>query len=246
MSRTGLRPDLPKLPDRMRARPLDARGYPVPWFVEWIDGVPDFRVVDSKKLVAAMNLRLCWVCGEPLGRFGAFTIGPMCALNRTTSEPPSHRDCAIFSAKACPFLTRPKAERRDANRPEGWTPPAGVMIERNPGVALVWVTREWHPFPAEGGFLIHIGDPSETLWFSEGRPATRTECTESIETGLPLLLADTAKQAPHELHDAAAYLVTALEKARGYLPLGMGPVTDRPAIMVVGEAMMTALQETAP
>src|SRR5215831_18617572 len=123
-----LRPELPPLPRRMKALPVD-RGYPVPWFVEWIDGVPDFRIMDGRKLVRAVRERLCWVCGQPLGSFLAFTVGPMCAVNRISSEPPSHRDCAVFSAKACPFLTRPTMRRREAGRPEEAEQPGGMMID---------------------------------------------------------------------------------------------------------------------
>jgi hypothetical protein len=41
--RGRLRPELTELPLRMRGLPLDERGYPVPWFVAWIDGKPEFR-----------------------------------------------------------------------------------------------------------------------------------------------------------------------------------------------------------
>src|SRR5262245_2742625 len=103
---TILRPELPPVPERMRKLPLH-RGYPVPWFVEWIEGVPDFRIMDGRKLVRAVKEKRCWVCGELMGSYLAFTIGPMCAVNRISAEPPSHRECASFSARGCPFLTRP-------------------------------------------------------------------------------------------------------------------------------------------
>ena len=57
------------LPLRLRKLPLDPRGYPVPWFVAWVDGVPEFRAVDGRKFVQAVRAKLCWVCGEPLGRW---------------------------------------------------------------------------------------------------------------------------------------------------------------------------------
>lgn len=191
-----LRDGLPPLPERMRRLPLDARGYPVPWFVAWLDGVPDFRVVGPGKIVTAINKRVCWLCGERLGSYGAFVIGPMCAVNRTSSEPPSHRDCAIFAARACPFLTRPKAQRREANLPADKVPPAGAMIERNPGVCLVWVTRRWQWYAATNGVLCEVGDPTETLWYAEGRTATRAEIEESICTGLPIIRAEAEREGP--------------------------------------------------
>lgn len=172
----------------MRKLPVDDRGYPVPWFVSWIDGKPEFRAADREKLHRATKFHMCWVCGEPVGRYSTFVIGPMCGINRVSSEPPCHRDCAEFSAIACPFLTRPKARRRDAGLDQfEWQHAAGDPILRNPGVALIWITRKWRTFKAPGGFLFEIGDPEEILWFCEGRVATNTEIDESIRTGLPLL-----------------------------------------------------------
>jgi hypothetical protein len=182
-----LHPNLPVLPERIAKLPVDERGFPVPWFVQWIDGKPDFRVIDSRKLVVAVNQRLCWVCGEPLGRHMAFTIGPMCAINRTSGEPPSHRECAVFSATACPFLTKPKVKRREEGKPEDVNFGAN-HIDRNPGVALVWVTKSYKPFPnSDGGVLFEVGDPEEVLFFAEGRRATQEEVMHSIDTGIPFL-----------------------------------------------------------
>src|SRR6266403_923711 len=102
------------MPARMRALPVDHRGFPVPYFVGWVDGVPDHRTADPKKMKRCVEEGRCWLCGEPLGKWLACVIGPMCAINRNTSEPASHKDCALYAVKACPFLTRPYARRREA------------------------------------------------------------------------------------------------------------------------------------
>jgi hypothetical protein len=183
----NLRDELPPLPDRMRSLPVDHRGYPVPYFVAWIDGKPDHPVVDPEKRDSAIRFRRCWLCGEVLGRFGTFVIGPMCAVNRVSSEPPSHRECAQFAARACPFLTRPDARRREAGMPENGVQPAGHMLRRNPGVSLVWTTRSWEIFRDEAGVLWDIGEPAELEWLAEGRAASRGEVLHSIETGMPSL-----------------------------------------------------------
>ncbi len=188
-----LRGGLPPLPRRIQALPVDERGFPVPWFVAWIDGKPEFRAMDGRKWVAAVEKRLCWVCGQPLGSRFTFVVGPMCGINRISSEPPSHRDCAEFSAKACPFLTMPKMVRRENDLPAGVEEPAGVFCRRNPGVALLWHTRSYEVFRVDeagvqAGYLIRMGEPFEVAWWSQGRPATRQEVEESIATGLPTLL----------------------------------------------------------
>lgn len=182
------RRNLPEIPERLKARPVDERGYPVPWFVEWIDGKPDFRIMSGERFSRALRHKLCWVCGGRLTRFMAFTVGPMCAVNRISAEPPSHRDCAVFSATTCPFLTRPKAKRREAGLDQYETRESGgIMLRLNPGVTLVWVTRSYEIVRTPTGPVLSMGDPFDTLWFAEGRTATRAEIKESIRTGEPAL-----------------------------------------------------------
>lgn len=198
---TAVRPGLPPLPDRMRGLPVEERGYPVPWFVDWVDGKPDFRVMDGAKFRDAIRFKKCWVCGGPLGRYATFVAGPMCGINRTSAEPPAHLVCAEWSAQACPFLTRPSARRREVGMPDV-VPMAGMAILRNPGVTMLWTTRDYSLFgDGKGGMLFRMGEPSEVFWFREGRPATRGEVETSIEEGLPALrsMAETQPGALAEL-----------------------------------------------
>lgn len=192
------------LPERMRGLALDHRGFPVPWFVAWVDSagrlldegmpgaVPDFRLIDTRKLNRAVVDRRCWLCGQPLGRFLAFVIGPMCAVSRVNSEPPSHRDCAEFAVWACPFLSRPKMRRNEAGLPPERNPAPGVHLEHNPGAMALWVATSYRPFKASQGnegTLFELGDPIELQWFVEGRRATTGEIREALAKGLPQLRA---------------------------------------------------------
>lgn len=183
-----LRTDLPPLTDRIARLPVDERGYPVPFFVAWMDGRPEFRLSDPKKWLACYRDRLCWVCGQPLGVHFAFTIGPMCAINRTTAEPPEHRECAEWSVKGCPFLVKPQMHRREDEVTEQHKGNVdGIAILRNPGVIGIWCTTSYQLFKANGGRLIQIGEPDEVTWWRQGRPATKEEILHSIQTGLPAL-----------------------------------------------------------
>jgi hypothetical protein len=184
--------DIPR-PKRLKWLPISPTGYPVPWFVAWIDGVPDFRVADQEKLGRALRRDLCWLCGQTLGRHKAFVIGPMCAVNRTTAEPPCHRDCAEYALRACPFLTKPRMRRNEQDRPAAIDPP-GVMIMRNPGCALLWMTRSYHLTHTHNGPLIKLGEPTEIVPYAEGRIATRAELNASITSGLPLLSSIAAQE----------------------------------------------------
>lgn len=179
-----------ELPPRMRHLPVDPTRprYRVPWFVAWIDGQPDFRVIRADGIQDALRLNLCWLCGGQLGAYKAFVIGPMCAVNLVSAEPPSHRDCAEYAAKVCPFLTRPTMRRRERGIEDYKGNVAGIMIDRNPGVALIWITKHYRPFSdGNGGILFRLGKPTQTLWFAEGRDATGDEVRASIDSGLPIL-----------------------------------------------------------
>lgn len=202
------------MPERIKRLPISPKGFPVPWFVAFINGVPDFRVVAEGKIVEAVKKNKCWTCGEPLGVYKAMILGPMCAINRTISEPPSHKECAIYSAVACPFLSNPKMRRNACSLPEGTKDAAGNGIKRNPGAVAVWITKEFRPFKAHNGILFTFSDPEEVLWFAEGRTATREEVEASIYSGLPLLEADAVAEGPKAL---AALRSRTLE-AMKYLP----------------------------
>jgi len=188
MNTYDIRPELTDLPDRMQGLPVDKRGYPVPYFVLWIDGEPEFRAMNPARWMQCVSHRLCWVCGQRLGKFLAFLIGPMCAVNRTTSEPACHLECARWSAKNCPFLSRPHMHRRVDERVANAHAIGGEMIRRNPGVSLIWVTLYCKLFnDGKGQPLIEVGDPQSVEWWSEGRRATRGEVSSSIASGLPIL-----------------------------------------------------------
>lgn len=184
-----MKPPVP-LPDRFKRLPIDHRGYRVPRFATWINGQWDFRLADTQWVKTALARRLCFLCGEPLGQFLAFVIGPMCAVNRVTSEPPCHLDCATYAVQACPFMAFPNRGRNAEGLPEKRNAPSGFMITRNPGVVLVWVTRSFEVHrTAKGGKgnMIHLGPATSKAWWSHGRPATLAEVLDSIESGVPAL-----------------------------------------------------------
>lgn len=202
------------MPDRIKRLPISATGFPVPWFVAWLDGESDFRVIGPGKLVQAVNRKLCWVCGQPMGVHKAFPIGPMCAINRNIAEPPCHFECAEYAVRACPFLSNPRMRRNEKDLPDGHREPAGVMIRRNPGAIAIWVTRDYRCVRESNGVLFRLGDPERVLWFAEGRKATRAEVLHSIETGLPLLYEAAEADGP----DAVAAIPKMVARAETYLP----------------------------
>jgi hypothetical protein len=67
------------------------------------------------------------------------------------------------------------------------------MVDRNPGVSLLWYTRRHSLLtvhnrpPAADGVLFQLGRPFKLEWYCRGRAATRAEILESMESGLPIL-----------------------------------------------------------
>ena len=173
--------------------------------------------MDPKKFIAAIRSKLCWVCGERLGINVCFVAGPMCGINRTSAEPPSHLECGRWSAKNCPFLSNPRMVRREderVNNNQLRENSAGLALSRNPGVAMLWITRQFEVFDDGAGKpLLQMGEPEAVEWYACGRVATRAEVAASIDSGLPNLEAVARTQS-----GAMAHLEKAVVRFQKWLP----------------------------
>jgi len=197
--------DIP-LPPAMAKLPVQ-NGYPVPWFVGWVNGEPDFRMIGPGKVFRAVKEKRCWLCGEPLGRLKASVIGPMCAVNRITSEPPCHPLCAHYAVRACPFLSNPRMRRNTKDLPEEGQEAAGIHIDRNPGAMVLWMSlafsRPFTPHLGNPGVLFDLPPPHAVEWWMRGRRATREEAKEAVKAGLPALREVAAQEGEEALQALA-------------------------------------------
>jgi hypothetical protein len=207
--------DLP-IPDRLAGFPLSDEGYPIPYFVPYVDGKPEFRAMDPEKFSHAVRHRKCWLCGGTLGKHLTFPIGPMCAITRTTAEPPSHLACAEYAVRACPFLSQPRMKRNEKDLPKN-IGSAGISIDRNPGTIVLWTTLSYKLFHAGNGYLFRIGDPEHVEAYALGRKATQSELAHSIVTGYPILQATAKQDGPEAEEELTHYY------ARGLQALGLKP-----------------------
>lgn len=195
-------------PAVIKALPRDSRGYPIPWFVSYVDGQPEFRVADSDKLIAAIKNKLCWVCGTPLApKQHVFVVGPLSTISRVSAEPPCHADCAVTAVKVCPFLTHPKATRREANMPE--TTSAGISVDRNPGVTCLWYCKGYTYTVNNGGVLFELPNPAYVRWWAEGRKATSEEVHAAFYNGVPIFEKLAREESPEAMRKLAAAVVAA-------------------------------------
>ncbi len=80
-----------------------------------------------------------------------------------------------------------RREDADINNEQLRENSAGFAITRNPGVAMLWITRQLEVFKTNGGYLIQMGEPDSVEWYASGRVATRDEVDASIGSGLPNL-----------------------------------------------------------
>lgn len=208
-----------KTPPAIAALPVNEKGFPVPWFVPWIDDKPDFRAVDPRQILKAHRESRCWICGGKLGGTKVFAIGPMCGVNRVSAEPPSHLVCARFAVKACPFMSRPLAKRAAIDDLATAQPPAGIMLEHNPGVTLLWTTQTYR-FEREDDVrgLFRIGSPTKVEWYREGREATHDEALEAIHLGLPKLFEMAAQDERRGFAGSVAALREKTLRLNKYLP----------------------------
>ena len=168
----------------------------------------------SDGIAVFMQLGRCWLCGTQRGRFQSYVIGPMCAINRVSGEPGSHLACAEYAVRACPFMVNPDRHRGEAHIPEG-----AYMSEyhnpANPGVNLIWTSRNGHPMRApNGNVLFDIGHPEHVEWYCRGRPATHTESMNALLRGAAFL----REQAQQEGDDARLALEAQIPVAMRLVP----------------------------
>jgi len=167
----------------MRRLPIDDRGYPIPEFVSNLDGKRDFRVVSLEHLAKCIRNGVCWICGNPLEVRKVFVVGPLAAIQAVCNEPPSHVECAEFAVRACPFLLLPKAQHRPNDIPNIQKMPGSM--NRNPGACCLYTVTGYsrHEKP-DGRIVFRTGPALRVVWYTQGRPALRSEVLSAIEESL--------------------------------------------------------------
>jgi hypothetical protein len=185
------------LPESMTTLPLDDRGLPVPHYIEWVDGEPDYSRVKPGWHAHARKNNLCWLCNEFLGVSKWFVLDDiMRCVSRTAADLPSHCACAEFAAKNYPCMTEPliKRKRQHEPVPRDDRPPV-------PRVCCLWETKDYRVFPnpSNTSLLIDLGAPNRATFWCEGRAATHEEVLESVAGGVPYLWAEALEQGPQAL-----------------------------------------------
>lgn len=93
------------IPERLAAAPT-AQGMVVPYVtVAHRDrSRPVWGQLDRTRLLTALADRLCQIRGDPLEDPAVLYLRPADYLRGIAVEPATHRDCGIYSTRACPML----------------------------------------------------------------------------------------------------------------------------------------------
>lgn len=186
-----------EVPRYMRGRPI-WNGFYVPYFVTWykdrrqvhesVAGAePSFPTIDKTREALCRRRRYCWICGRQMGTFKCFVMGPLAALQRISSEPPSHRECAVYAVQVCPFMIG-GYDMVDA--PDTINDDQQVFEEmstKNEQLNVIWVCHDYTLQPADpsrGLFIYQMGQPSDVLLYHRGRPATLAQAVERVTNAI--------------------------------------------------------------
>jgi hypothetical protein len=121
------------LPRRLRTRPRDKRGYPIP-FIVLIDksGEPQFTINDWRQVGQCITKKLCSICGKRFDDGYWFVGGSRCFMHEHGAflDAPMHRECAEYALQVCPFLAARNYSGRidDRKLKPGDTPDDMVMV----------------------------------------------------------------------------------------------------------------------
>jgi len=186
------------IPKHLRGRPV-YNGYVVPFFVSWYlpDGSkvnertpnakPNFPIIDMDRAQICRKRNACWICGKQLGTYRWFVMGPGSAITRTALEPPSHRDCAKYAVRVCPFMLNPNKQINNNAARNAVVELIGSVPPDNPGVSVLWATKSYDLLPVDpsrGIFYYRPHEPDVVEFWREGRHATRAEIDAAIDRSL--------------------------------------------------------------
>lgn len=131
------RHDLPELPEAMRGLDRDHRGYPIPFIVaRGVDGKPDFRINDARKVEMCLWEGLCAVSGRKLQDNDVWFVGgPKAAYHPLGGylDPPAMKVCLVWALRVCPFLVARRYTMKDNPTPR-FTPTQEMGFKVNPAV----------------------------------------------------------------------------------------------------------------
>ncbi len=157
------------LPDALRTRPRDPRGYPVPHSA-WQDpatGEYDFRILDQTIRLADLEERLCAISGEPMpeGEYW-FIGGPSSFEQRVFVDGPMLQEVAEYSLQVCPHLALLASQYRGVGIPDD-VRLEGPSREKSE-ILMLGRTRSYEIVEIEGFPYVRAAPWNAVNWWSGG------------------------------------------------------------------------------
>ena len=185
-----------EVPRYMRGRPI-WNGFYVPYFVTWfkdrrqvhesvVGAEPHFPTIDKTREALCRRRRYCWICGRQMGTFMCFVMGPLSALQRISTEPPSHRECAVYAVQVCPFMVGGYDMPENPATNEGQQVIEQMSI-KNEQLNVIWVCHGYtlRPVdPSRGLFVYQMDHATDILLYHRGKPATLAQAMERINAAV--------------------------------------------------------------
>ena len=150
-----------EMPKRLRTRPRDRRGYPIP-FIVMIDkeGRPHFTINTGIRVAECFTKKLCGLCGKRHDPGGVWFVGGSRCFtdpNGRFLDPPMHEDCARYALRVCPYLAAPSYPKRiDARTLKPDAVPEAMeivsergMAEARPDIFMLGRAITWLPEPLQ-------------------------------------------------------------------------------------------------
>ncbi len=162
------------IPPYLKHLPVSDKGYPIPYFVARVNGKPDFRLLDERKQLFAIDHKLCGICGKKLFKCAYYFIsGPKGYANKVSTDPAMHRPCAEYSFRTCPHLFYEKADRRQKGLED--LPPSPDMGMEKPEVYILVKADKFEKFrnPHNDHWLIKYRPISYEIYGYENGTVTK-------------------------------------------------------------------------
>ena len=142
--------------------------YPVPFTQMWIDGKPDFRVVDPEKSIKCIQEKLCAICGVRSGEFCYFIGGHYPNRSSLFVDPPMHEQCALFVSKVCPFVSgqRDKYSKRPVDEKVMRVHEMASAVRPDVMYILKSRTKNFGTIKLNGSLMIQAGQWSRIMEIS--------------------------------------------------------------------------------
>jgi len=160
-----------EIPKELSHLKIDSRGYPIPYFVSYINGKPEFRFIQPERIMMIIERKVCHICGKPLPKdFCYFISGPMGLQNRISTDAGMHRVCAEFSLIACPHLFFQKSERRHNDALAQTIDKGRAIIVDKPDTLFLVKCDKWKVIFENGRHYIRYRSAAyERYTYQEGR-----------------------------------------------------------------------------